>query len=238
MIELYNWDQSSQPNIFHFQGQSRYHYAPLFKEISEQQLQPDERLNILTVATDESMSPLISQLRSSHIPYKNLWDGSYYSNWTNIKKIELIINQLEKMKEYDVVLMMDGYDTAVRSFDYLYDRFLEIPFRVVFNSTKHNWPNIRIDKYKDRDFVGDFCYFNAGMVIGYVDTMKSFYKSCLKYVGLENPWDSEQFIVRHAWAEQSSIDERQIDFDHHCWMFQTMGSTQLVKLEENKYKII
>lgn len=238
MIELYNWSEQDQPNIFHFQGQSRYHYAPLFKEISAQEIDNDSRIHILTIATDTNLSPVIRQMERNNVSFINLWNNSYYCSWTNIKKIELIIDQLSKLQNKDIVLMMDGYDTAIRSLNGLYEKFVNNPYKILFNGTKHNWPHIRIDRYRDRDFVGDFCYFNAGVVMGYTKELLDFYQSSLKYIGLENPWKSEQFIIRHAWAEHSEEESRQIDFDHHCRLFQTMGSTQLIKIEENKYKII
>lgn len=238
MIELHNWDGSSKPNIFHFQGQSRHHYAPLFQEMSEQKILNDSRLHILTVATDESQSPLIKQLRTSSISYVNIWNNAFYCNWSNTKKIELIIQQLKKMDPKDVVLMLDGYDTAIQSLDGLYDKFLSTGYDIVFNSTKHNWPNVRIDRYWERDFVGDFCYFNAGVVIGFVYALLDFYEECLSYTTIENPWDSEQYIIRHAWANYSEQEDRHIDFDHSCKMFQTMGSTRLEKIEEKQYKVI
>jgi hypothetical protein len=241
MIEIYNWQGVSAPNVLHFQGKAKLHYSELLRQISENPIKQDKRIEILTCASEEELSKLIIQLKNNNIPYINYNKPSFYHIWDNTMKIKYLCDWLEKnMNPEKVYVILDGYDIAIQSFEWMYEKFIQSGKDIIFNATKHNWPNIDIDRYRDRDFVGEFKYFNAGACIGKGEAIYKFYKECLEELKntTYNPWKSEQYIVRKVWAKHSEDPNRKIDFDHGCNIFQTFGSTQLVKIEENKYKVI
>ena len=240
MIELYNWKETTKPHILHFQGKAKLHYSVLFKNASKIPITNPDNLCILTCATEEEFSPLINQLKASNIKYTNLCKLTFYHCWDNTQKLEAVTEYFKTADLSKIYLFLDAYDTAIQSLDGLLDKFLATHKEIIFNSTKHNWPNIFIDRLHERDFIGDFRYFNAGICIGYGHALKKFYNECLEelYKTTFNPWKSEQLIVRKVWARYSEDPNRKIDFDYNCELFQTFGSTKLEKIDENKYKVI
>jgi hypothetical protein len=241
MIQIYNWKEDTMPNVLHFQGKAKQHYSELLRQITQNKIVADERITILTCATDESLSKLICQLKENKVPFINYNKPSFYHNWDNTMKITYLCDYLNSSAQDDkVYLILDGYDIGIQTLDGLYDKFINSGKVLLFNSTKHNWPIIDIDKLPERDFVGEFKYFNAGACIGFGFALKKFYNECLQELKncTYNPWKSEQYIVRKVWAHYSEDKNRIIDFNPECTLFQTFGSTQLVKIGENKYKVI
>ena len=82
----------------------------------------------------------------------------------------------------------------------------------------------------NRNTLGDYCYFNAGCCIGYTDYAKEFYQDCMKYIDIENPRQSEQFIIRHSFANNKD----KVFFDYKNEIFQTLGSSVIQYIGENK----
>lgn len=240
MYNILNWRGDSEQNIFHFQGKARYHYEKLFDEMSQLRLNNDPRLVIVTCASDETLSPLINQYKQSNIPYVNIYRPRYYAGgWSNTLKMSLFIEFLKTLSNDQIVLFTDGYDVAVRSLDAIYDRFKQKKKRIVFNATKHNYPDVSIDRLYNRDFIGEFKYFNAGCCIGYAGDLLKFYEEAKSILdrGVYNPWDSEQLIIRMAWAKYSEQESDFIGIDSDCSIFQTLGSTRIQK-QEDKYLIV
>lgn len=240
MIQLVNWKNTDFPNILHFQGKAKQHYSGLLQMMVQNKLTNDPRITIVTCATDESQSKLITQLKQNNIPYVNCFQPTYYHIWDNTHKIKYLVDYLKTIQDNQIYMIVDGYDVAIQSLEGLYDKFIATGKEIMFNATKHNWPKISIDRLHERDFIGEFKYFNAGVCMGYGKALKDFYNQCLEehMNTTENPWDSEQFIIRKVWANYSEDLNRTIDFDYNCTMFQTFGSTQLEKINENRYKVL
>jgi len=239
-IELYNWENSTTPNILHFQGKAKNHYSYLFDLMSKNKIKNDERINIVTCVSDESQSKLIKQLKENNIPFVNCYKCGFYHVWQNPMKIKFIYDFLLSADENKTYLILDGYDTAIQTLDGLFDKLVSSKKDVLFNSTKHNWPDVFVDQLPERDFRGEFRCFNAGCVIGYGKLLKKFYKNCFEELNETkyNPWESEQYIVRKVWSNYAQDEYRYIDFDWECNIFQTFGSTKLEKLDENKYIVL
>ena len=240
MIQLYNWKEDSIPNILHFQGKAKYHYNGLLQSVVQNKLTNDPRITIVTCATDENLSKLICQLKENNVPYVNCFKPSFYHIWNNTLKIKYLCEYLSTVDDKKIYMILDGFDVGVQSLDGLYDKFIATGKQIMFNSTKHNWPGVSIDRLHERDFIGEFKYFNAGACIGYGKAIRDFYNQCLEEMKntTDNIWESEQYIIRKVWAKYSEDKDRVIDFDYNCNMFQTFGSTKLEKIEENKYKVI
>ncbi len=240
-ITLINYSGNEIPCIFHFQGKSKFHYAPLFKQMSEIVIEKGKELpQFIVIATDESLSPVIKQLNASDIPYVNPYKEKFYHDWTNSMKIDYVLQSLEHLDKDIPVVIMDGYDTAIQRLDRLIPKFKELGKKVIFNATKHNYPEIYIDKCSDRENRGNFRYFNAGVCIGYQGHLIEFYKACKKELEREpvNDWNSEQYTLRHVLNDF----EGRVDFDWQCKLFQSMGSTRLEPYHINDqltmYKVV
>lgn len=144
-------------------------------------------------------------------------------------KVALILDALDKLKEDDLVIILDGYDTAIQTLEHISDKYKQYGRSIIFNATKHNYPEINIDSVQDRDIRGEFKYFNAGVCIGDCNSLKRFYNECKKQLEIEptNIWNSEQYTIRQVFNKMQDI----VDFDSQCILFQTMGSTKIIKKE-------
>jgi hypothetical protein len=239
-VYLHNWRDTNMPNILHFQGKAKNHYSYLFSLMCKNKLTNPDDIQIVTCVSDESLSPLIAQLKQNNIQYTNCFKGSFYTMWENTMKIRFLAEFFKTADPNKIYLIVDGYDVAIQSLEGLYKKFLDANMEIIFNATKHNWPDVSIDKLEQRDFIGEFKCFNAGACIGYGYKLKDFYDECLNELNNTafNPWKSEQYIVRKVWAGYSVFEHRDVDFDWQCNIFQTFGSTKLEKIDENNYKVI
>lgn len=231
---IYNFN-GQIPNIFHFQGRAKGHYHHLFNKMALNSLTNADNIKFVIVATDENLSPVISQLKRNGIDYVNPYKKTFYHSWSNSMKISLILEALEGFKYNDLVVVMDGYDTAIQTLDGIRDRYKQCGIPILYNATKHNHPDIIIDIVKDRDLRGEFKYFNAGCCIGTCSALKQFYTKCQERLEQEpiNQWDSEQYTVRQTF----NLMQDMVDFDSQCNIFQTMGSTHLV-VEDDKITVL
>lgn len=228
-------------NVSHFQGTSRDRLAEFMEMVKEKTvLELPENLTVLTTFTDADSCILYQQLKSNGVECLNTCDfvsqEELKGDWSMLKKIGLIRKGLEHVTT-DYVLICDGYDVYINSFDNIIPKFLETGLRMLFNGTKNNFPLTHVDKIPYRDWREDYRYFNAGCAIGYVEDFKNFYKDCDDLINqpepVPNPWNSEQLILRHVFAKYSEkVDtpEAYMDFDWKCDIFQTYVNAAVLKL--------
>ena len=107
-----------------------------------------------------------------------------------------------------------------------------------FNGTKNNFPWTHIDRVPYRDWRGEYRYFNAGCAIGYTEDFKKFYDDCAELIPkIDNPWGSEQYILRAVfskYSEQVDSDRAYMDFDWECNIFQTYVNSIVLKLYDKQ----
>lgn len=225
--------RGSEINICHFQGRSMSEYPLLVHFLYNKKIEGDkpENLTIITTETDPKNAVLTQQLYLNNIPYINSVTEDLFE-WSNINKIDFIIEALENTKtEYSLIL--DGRDVVINSFEGLMEKYKETGMRILFNASKNNFPRVEIDKLHDRDWRGNFKYFNAGCVIGVTSDLLKFYKECRDLMPtLEDIeiFNSEQYIIRHGFAKYSEdLNNKFVDFDWECNIFQTFSQTKLVK---------
>ena len=232
---------STQVNVSHFQGTSRERlpeFMDLVRDESELELPPG--LTVLTTFTDPDQCILYQQLKKHGIDCINSFD--YLNNldngeWDMTKKIDMIREGLKHV-DTDLVLICDGYDVYINTFDNIIPKFKKTGLRMLFNSTKNNFPWAHVDKVPYRDWRGEFRYFNAGCAIGYKEDFIKFYDDCSQIIDkVSNPWGSEQYLLRNVFANYSEkVDTKDayMDFDWQCNIFQTYMNSVVLKLQENQ----
>lgn len=234
-------------NISHFQGTSQDRLDTLISKINDTSVLdnfPSNELSIITVYTDEDKCILSKQLKKFGIPFINGITGKEdrvaNKPWEMPDKIYYILNALSMVKT-EYVLILDGYDVLINSFDNILYKFKNLySVRMLFNATKNNYPNVLVDRIHDRDWRGDFRYFNAGCAIGYTSDFLAFYQECYKIRSqIPNIWDSEQYILRNIFAKYSEdLTNSPIDFDWKCDIFQTYMNTVQINLAKNIIAIV
>ena len=226
------------PNIFHFPGSASYfkeYWIDLFEKNAV--FKEAENLTIITFATNEDESPLITQLKRNGVKYINAVDSE--AAWVNTQKISYLLKALEQVTT-DYVLVLDGYDVVIQDLNGILEKFKELNYRILFNATNNNYPEIEVDSIPNRDKLGDFCYLNAGGCIGYREDLKKFYKEVLEIQDkVENPNNSEQLLVRTVFAKYS--DKKDNDFvfiDYSSMIFQVWNSGFTACRIKDKYTLI
>ena len=232
---------STPINISHFQGTSRERLDEFMDLVKTKSiLELPKKLTILTTYTDPEKCILYQQLNSQNIKCLNTLD--FLNNldeegWSMTKKIDLIREGLKHVKT-DLVLICDGYDVYINSFDNIIQKFEKTGLRMLFNGTKNNFPATHVDRIPYRDWRGEYRYFNAGCAIGYKNDFIKFYDDCSEIIDqVSNPWDSEQLILRHIFAkysEQVNTQNAYMDFDWECNIFQTYVNSIVLKLYKNQ----
>ena len=228
-------------NVSHFQGTSRDR-LPEFMDLvlKESVLELPEDLTILTTFTDPEACILYQQLKLHGIECLNSFD--YLNNldegrWDMTKKIDMIREGLKHVKT-KYVLICDGYDVYINSFDNIIQKFESTGLRMFFNGTKNNFPWTHVDRVPYRDWRGEYRYFNAGCAIGYTEDFIKFYDDCAEMIDkITNPWGSEQYVLRCVFAKYSEdvdTDKAYMDFDWECNIFQTYVNSVVLKLHENQ----
>jgi hypothetical protein len=217
------------PNVLHFHGSNRAQLDGTFNTILNNHIVNGDfdtkRLKIISTWTDVENCCLLKQCKKSNIPITNCVpeDFDKTQEWYMPNKIKFFIQELEKT-EQEIVLFLDGYDVLLTHLDDIVERFEKQPYRILFNPSCNNYPDVTIDKIYGRQNRGIYCYFNAGCVIGYTKDLLKFYKECEQYLSIKNPMNSEQYVIRFGFAKYS-CDKKQtfIGIDYMCNIFQSMG---------------
>lgn len=227
-LKVYN-KFGKEVNILHFQGNNLEQFKRTSQLIFDlANLDPlEDNLSIVMCWTDDEKCILLQQLIKNQIPFTNALPGNYnYLNeWDMRNKIKYYIECLENDINTDIVLLLDGYDVLFVSTKDIVKKFLSQPYRILFNSTVNNFPNVHIDTIPNRLQYERFSpFFNAGCCIGYREDLIKFYKECYELIDIPNELNSEQFIVRHAFANYSyNPEQRFVWIDFKRDIFNSMG---------------
>jgi hypothetical protein len=221
--------------VAHFQGHCASEYPSAIEHFQDQYIVLPENLEIVTVTNQPEDSMLIKQLIRNNIPFHNkAIPGGY---WNNLMKIDYIREALEEVKS-EYVLILDAGDVLLNhKIKDILQRFLSYKKKLIFGATKNNYPNILVDKIHDRDFRGEFRYFNAGTCLGFTTYCREFYLKASHVLAEDkvyNPAKSEQLIIRHIFKDTTE----DVDFDYRSELFQTFNRTILVESENQNYLVI
>lgn len=210
--------------VGHFQGNAMKKTMDIVEEFSANRIEINPRISVITTFTNKTQAITALQLELSNMPYVNACPEGVES-WTNIDKIKYYVDALEQTTS-EYALLVDGYDVLFfKSLDEAFiQKFEELNTKVLFNATKNNHPNMKIDFIEDRDSLGEFKYLNAGVVFGKAQDLLKFYKEALAITqrkDIMNPWNSEQLYIRIV-----ANGNPDVSFDYQCVLFQTFSKTE------------
>ena len=233
-MKLLNYNQNDFC-VAHFQGKSYTCRMNMVENLMRVPIKLPANIEIVTVSNNPSDAMLIKQLSQNQIPFIN--KAEIGGSWYNTKKIGYILEALQDVKS-EYVLILDADDVLLtNSIPEIIVRFIDYGKKILYGATKNNFPYMLIDKIYNRDFRGDFRYFNAGTCIGYKDYCIKFYEKAAKILSeniIYNPANSEQLIIRHVFKDHTN----EIDFDYKCNIFQTLGNTLSKEVGNNKIMIL
>ena len=249
MIKVIN-DFNNEPNVLHFHGQNLVQLPMTFdKVLNNAELTGlDRNIAIVSTWTDDEKCCLYQQCKKFGVDIINCVPDDYdrEQNWYMPNKIKFFINTLEILDK-EIVMFLDGYDVLFTSFDGILEKFLKSEYRILFGPSCNNYPDVIVDRVYGRSKMGLYRYFNAGCCIGYREDLLKFYKEAQQYVNVYNPKNSEQLVMRHAFANYS-LDPKQkfIGIDYKCEIFQSMGylhsdapeSTNVIHIWNTKESIV
>jgi len=227
-LKVYN-KFGKEVNVLHFQGKNLEQFVNtsiLIYELSH--LIPLENdLSIVSCWTDDERCILKQQFDKNNLILHNALPNDYDWNqpWDMRNKIKFYIDYLENNINTDIVMLLDGYDVLLTSTKDIVKKFLSQPYHILFNSTVNNYPLVNIDYIPNRYQYDKFSpFFNAGCCIGYRKDLIKFYKECYDLVDIPNEFNSEQFILRHAFSKYSNDPNQNfiwVDFNRD--IFHSMG---------------
>ena len=217
--------------IYHFQNHCYQYFLEFCTYLLNSKIKIPSEVQIITCSNDETSSILIQQLKSNNIPYINKVPQGI--KWDNRNKIRYILDALEKVTT-KYVLILDANDVLIEGdLQGALNVFFKKGKKLIYNATCTNYPKVKIGIVRDRKNRGKFKYLNAGCCIGYTKYAKSFYQRALKYINIDNPWKSEQYIIRHAFRDR----RRYVEFDWESKIFQTVGGC-IVLRKGNIWKVV
>lgn len=134
---------------------------------------------VYTVATDlDKAKKLTSSAKHNRIKVKVLgakeeWKGGDIKNSPGGgMKINLLKKELNKHKDDDVILFVDGYDVLLNDIlDNIVQTYLSFHSSIVFAAEKNCWPNVEMKQsFRSTEFGNN--YLNSGCYIGTVSELK------------------------------------------------------------------
>ena len=141
------------------------------------------KINIITVATDETkMWPLSQSCDKHQINLVNLGKGDNWKSemegYDGLRKIELVKNLVKNLAKDEIVLFVDGYDTFfTEGYETVVQRFLDFDVDILFGAEQECWPVTNDQSYKNRwpDMLTPYRYLNSGLYIGYAGALQDFF---------------------------------------------------------------
>ena len=216
-----------KPNVLHFHGDNIFQLSKTIQLIKSNQIvsSPPKDLAILSCWTNDEDCILLEQCRQNNIPLINIIPDDYdrTQEWYMPNKIHFVLKKLQEI-DNDIVLFVDGYDVLFTGLSDIIDKFKQQKYRILYNASCSNYPNVIIDRIYNQPHMGTYRFFNAGCCIGYREDLVRFYKEVLEFINTPNSIHSEQYIVRLAYSKYS-LDSQQdfIGIDYQGIIFQSMG---------------
>lgn len=222
-------------NVLHFPGTTRKVYHQVFKsELDKVILEEVPELDIISCWTDDNDCILYQQLKKQNINLINAYPGVKVKSWDMRNKIKWYIDTLER-SDKDICLLLDGYDVLLVSLDNIIEKFKSSGTRILFNSTKANYPRLDIEYIENREQYGYDHWLNAGCCIGYRQDLINFYKEALSYFKEARETRSEQHLIRLAFKNHTK-EEVWVDFDR--LIFSTLGTKDIIIVNDYQYLLV
>lgn len=232
MLKILNHNHK-EFNIAHFQGGTCRNFSNFFEYIKNRKIENFPKdITILSIWTDDNKCILQRQLNTYEIQVINCYIQNN-DKWTNPYKIKCIYNALKNIQT-KYILILDGYDVLIYSWNNIIEKFKSFNTGIVFNTTKNNYPEYYGD-ISNKQYTSSFKYLNAGCCIGYKDALINFYEQTNNFYQNQpmNKWNSEQYIIRNIFSKYcnyNQIDYNLVKLDTECIIFQTFGQ---IKYKQN-----
>lgn len=216
MQNYYN-NQGNIQYIIHFPGSGFDEFQELIKDNIERSFTVSEQLSIISIMnkTCWDESPLRKQCEYNNI---NIYNTAFSErDWNNTLKIKHILQCLDKVNT-PYALLLDGRDAIIASDldDTFIKKYKTFNKAIVYNGTPAAYPQVVIESlYELLQIKGKQKFLNAGVCIGEVDALKTFYTRCEIINTLIKGNSSEQLIVRKARQEMKDI----VGIDHDNYIF-------------------
>ena len=179
-------------------------------------------INIITVATEEAkMWPLSQSCDKHDINIVNLGKGDSWKSemegYDGLRKIELVKEFIKDLREDEIVLFVDGYDTFfTESYETVVQRFLGFNVDILFGAEQDCWPVDNI-LYKKRwnHTRTPYKYLNSGMYIGYAGALRDFLDT-----PTEEDKGDDQLYCQLRYLSKSKNSSYKLALDYEAYIFQ------------------
>lgn len=200
--------------------------ALFFLTNCDEQRIPEEKLLVVTVATEETdgFKRFLSSAKHFNYTVKVLgrgqkWrSGDYMSAPGGGQKVRLLKEALEEMKNEDkIILFIDSYDVVFASGPKeLLKKFQQARHKVVFSSESLIWPDRHLED-KHPHVVEGNRFLGSGGFIGYLPNIR---EMVADWTGEDS--DSDQLFFTKTYIDSVKRKSTNITLDNKCRLFQNL----------------
>ncbi|KAL3063595.1 hypothetical protein OYC64_000014 [Pagothenia borchgrevinki] len=201
--------------------------CPLFSLTNcEEQRVPEEKLLIVTVATQDTEGFKRFLVSAKHFNYtvkvlgrREKWRaGDYMSATGGGQKVRLLKEALQEMKNEDtIILFTDSYDVVFSSGPKeLLKKFQQAKHKVVFSSESLIWPDRHLEDKHPHVTEGNR-FLGSGGFIGYLPSIR---EMVADWKGEDS--DSDQLFFTNIYIDPVKRKSINITVDNKCRMFQNL----------------
>lgn len=200
-------------------------------DISETEKSPlwkDFNLHIVSCGTDESKMEKNIKDIDHNIGKGITWNGGIMEKGPGGgQKINLMKSYLNNLKDNDIVMFIDGYDTfIVADREEITDRYLGFNADIVFSAEKICWPDASLGKLHPESST-EFKYLNSGTYIGTVKALKDFFKEEIK------DHEDDQLYCQKALIQGT----HNVVLDTESYIFACLGGAEKDIIKKDNYII-
>lgn len=209
----------------------------LGSDIENGKLIMQEKVHVLTVATDESkMSYLQNSANKFGIELVNIgkgveWEGGTMQGPGGGHKLTLVREYVSKLPVNDIVLFVDGYDVFINDeLETIVERFKGFSCDVLFAAEKTCWPNNGLASFFKSET--EYKYLNSGCYIGYAGTILALTSDYIRNS------EDDQLFLQKKFIEYSFNHKDRLKLDTENYVFQCLASASMdIDVKKNKQLI-
>lgn len=203
--------------VIHFPGSGSIQFQDLIDENLNRDFVVSDNISVISIMNKDCWdnSPIRKQCEFNGITIHNT--ALKERSWNNTLKINHILQCLNKT-ETEHALIIDGRDAIISANldDEFITKFKSLEKPIIYNGTPNAYPRAAIEPLSELlEIKGKQKFLNAGVCIGEVNALKTFYTECEKINASIKGNSSEQLIVRKARQEMKDM----VGIDHDNYIF-------------------